>query len=93
MKTAQIHIFAKNYLYFMYGTTLAQNFRKFNRLTLSERFVKDIMKDIKKCPKIQCFQALQQEIYSVLFHALHIVFYQSDNFVVHAFPALSAVME
>ncbi len=28
-----------------------------------------------------------------LSQALHIVFYQSDNFVVHAFPALSAVME
>lgn len=43
--------------------------------------------------KIQCFQALQQYTYSVLFHALHIVFYQTDNFVVHAFPALLAVME
>ena len=61
--------------------------------TDSERFVKDIMKDIKKCPKIKHFQALLQYTYSVIFHALHIIFYQTDNFVVHAFPALSAVME
>ncbi len=59
----------------------------------SERFVKDIMEDIKKCPKIKHFQALPQYTYSVIFHALHIVLYQTDNFVIHAFPTLLAVME
>ena len=59
----------------------------------SERFVKDIMKDIKKCLKIQYFQALPQFTYSVIFTVLHIVFNQTDNFVIHTLPALSAVME
>ncbi len=35
----------------------------------SERFVKDIMKDIKKCLKIKRFQALPRYTYSVPFHA------------------------
>ena len=38
-------------------------------------------------------QALSQYTYSVIIHALHIIFNQSDNFNVPAFPALSAVME
>ena len=34
-----------------------------------------------------------QFTYSVVFTALHIVFNQTDNFVIHTLPALSAVME
>lgn len=39
-----------------------------SKLSYSERFGKDRMKDIKKCPKIQYFQALPQYTYSVIFH-------------------------
>jgi hypothetical protein len=77
----------------LYNLHTATHLHNLALQNLSERFVKEIMKGIKKCPKIQHFQALPQYLYLVLFNTLHIVFYQTDNFIIHTFPALSAVMK